>query len=94
MALVGAAVTGPRPVTNTPAVTGAPGNRGGAASLALSARLFGGAPAAPVRPPVYHAYGDLGFAAAEGAPPVVAPAVLVTSARSASGTARTGPRPV
>ncbi|WP_329379295.1 MFS transporter [Streptomyces sp. NBC_01716] len=90
VALVGAAVTGLRSVTNTLAVTSAPDNRGGAASLALSAQFFGGAAAAPVWLPMYHAYGDLGFAAAAGAP-LVALAVLVISARSMSGAARPGP---
>ncbi|MFD6993253.1 MFS transporter [Streptomyces sp. NPDC059943] len=92
VALVGAAVTGLRSVTNTLAVTSAPDNRGGAASLALSAQFFGGAAAAPVWLPMYHAYGDLGFAAAAGAP-LVALVVLVTSARSTSGKVRTAPRP-
>ncbi|AQA09404.1 MFS transporter [Streptomyces malaysiensis] len=60
--LVGAAVTGLRSAGNSLAVTGVPDNRAGAASLAMSAQFFGGAIATPVWLPVYHAFGDRGFA--------------------------------
>ncbi|MEK8168941.1 hypothetical protein NKH77_01175 [Streptomyces sp. M19] len=59
--LVGAAVTGLRSATNALAVTSVPDNRGGAASLALSAQFFGGPPR-PLWLPAYRALGDHGFA--------------------------------
>ncbi|SCD61506.1 MFS transporter [Streptomyces sp. DvalAA-19] len=80
VALVGSTVTGLRSVTNTLAVTSAPDNRGGAASLALSAQFFGGAAAAPLWLPMYHAYGDLGFAAA-----AIAPVTAIIVLRTALG---------
>ncbi|MGY5000854.1 MFS transporter [Streptomyces griseus] len=85
MAVVGSTVTGLRSVTNTLAVTSAPDNRGGAASLALSAQFFGGAAAAPLWLPLYHAYGDFGFAAA-----AIAPLTAIIVLRTALGRPTTG----
>ncbi|MFS8197615.1 MFS transporter [Streptomyces sp. CWNU-52B] len=88
LVLVGAAVTGLRSVTNTLAVTSVPDNRGGAASLALSAQFFGGAAAAPVWLPVYHALGDRGFALICVVPLLSAASLALASGRQR---ARTGP---
>ncbi|MET7640869.1 MFS transporter [Streptomyces sp. NPDC005438] len=87
IALVGLAVTGLRSVTNTLAVTSAPGNRAGAASLAMSAQFFGGACAPPLWMATYDRWGDWGFAATALAP-LVALAVLTSVTRRASRTSR------
>ncbi|MFC8567849.1 MFS transporter [Streptomyces sp. NPDC057245] len=81
--LVGAAVTGLRAATNALAVTSTSDNRGGAASLALSAQFFGGAAAATLWLPVYRALGDGGFALVALVP--VLSAVLLTPAGSVGG---------
>ncbi|WP_224303652.1 MFS transporter [Streptomyces olivaceus] len=89
--LVGAAVTGLRSATNALAVTSAPENRGGAASLALSAQFFGGAVAATVWLPVYHTLGDRGFALVAVVPVLSAVVLTLTGAvggRSANPPAR------
>jgi MFS transporter, ACDE family, multidrug resistance protein len=75
IALVGVAVTGLRTAVNAIAATSAPGNRAGAASLALSFQFFGGALAPAVWVPVYSRFGSPGFAAV-AAVPVLALAVL------------------
>ncbi|MEZ0364652.1 MFS transporter [Mycobacterium sp. pUA109] len=70
IALTGIAVTGLRSVINSLAVTSAPTNRGGAASLALSFQFFGGALAPAIWVPLYQATGEFGFAAGALAPGV------------------------
>jgi MFS transporter, ACDE family, multidrug resistance protein len=72
IALVGVAVTGLRTTINALAATSAPGNRAGAASLALSFQFFGGALAPVLWVPVHAASGGAGFAAV-----AVVPAVAV-----------------
>jgi len=75
IALVGVAVTGLRTTINALAATSAPGNRAGAASIALSFQFFGGALAPVAWVPVYAAFGDPGFAVV-AIVPVVAAATL------------------
>jgi MFS transporter, ACDE family, multidrug resistance protein len=76
IALVGVAVTGLRTTINALAATSAPGNRAGAASLALSFQFFGGALAPVAWVPVHAAFGDPGFAAV-AIVPVLAVATLL-----------------
>jgi MFS family permease len=76
IALVGVAVTGLRTAINALAATSAPGNRAGAASLALSFQFFGGALAPVLWVPVHATYGGAGFAAV-AVVPVVAVAILL-----------------
>ena len=56
-------MTAIRSAVNALAATSAPGNRGGAASLALSTQFFGGARAPVVWLPLYEAAPQPGFAA-------------------------------
>ncbi|MEU1299487.1 MFS transporter [Streptomyces shenzhenensis] len=86
--LVGAAVTGLRSTINALAVTSTPGNRGGAASLAMSAQFFGGAAAATVWLPAYHAFGDRGFALIAVVPLLSAAALKMTGTRPVRPTPR------
>ncbi|WP_243788340.1 MFS transporter [Saccharopolyspora gloriosae] len=74
----GGAVTGIRTIVNELSATSAPANRGGAASLALSAQFFGGALAPVLWVPLYHADARWGFAAAASAP-LAALLVLLTA---------------
>lgn len=68
VAVVGVAVTAIRSSVNALAATSVPGNRGGAASLALSTQFFGGALAPVLWVPLYEAAPRPGFAATALAP--------------------------
>ncbi|TDH48118.1 MFS transporter [Mycobacterium eburneum] len=83
--LAGIAVTGLRPVINSLAITSAPANRGGAASLALAFQFFGGALAPALWVPLYQATGDVGFAVGALAP--VAAFVVIAVMPKTVGTA-------
>ncbi|KAA9156714.1 MFS transporter [Amycolatopsis acidicola] len=76
--LAGIAVTGLRSTVNSLAVTSAPGNRGGASSLALSLQFFGGALAPALWVPLYTSSGSWGFAAGALAPALAFGVVAVT----------------
>lgn len=81
IAAVGIAVTGLRTTVNSVAATSAPGNRAGAASLALSFQFFGGALAPVLWVPLHSTYGALGFAATAVAPAVALVLLLGTRRR-------------
>lgn len=97
VALVGIAVTGLRTTVNAMAATSSPGNRAGAASLALSFQFFGGALAPVLWVPVYAAFGGAGFAAVAVVPVLAAAMLLLnrraTAWRSACRGTGTAPRP-
>ncbi|MDT7648653.1 MAG: transporter, family, multidrug resistance protein [Pseudonocardiales bacterium] len=86
IAVVGIAVTGLRTTINSLATTSAPGNRAGAASLALSLQFFGGSLAPVVWVPAYTAFGGAGFAATA----VIPVLAVVLLAAGALGPAATG----
>lgn len=81
VATVGVAVTAIRSAVNALAATSAPGNRGGAASLALSAQFFGGALAPVLWVPLYEAAPQPGFAATALAPLAALALALLLSNR-------------
>jgi MFS family permease len=86
IAVVGIAVTGLRTTINSLATTSAPGNRAGAASLALSLQFFGGSLAPVGWVPAYTAFGGAGFAATA----VIPVLAVVLLAAGALGPATTG----
>jgi MFS family permease len=92
IAVVGIAVTGLRTTVNAIAATSAPGNRAGAASLALSLQFFGGALAPLVWVPAYSAHGDIGFAAVAAAPVLALVLLAVVGPLGTDARPLAGPR--